>query len=292
MKLRSRPVLVAGLAVLVLAAGGAAYATVNQSEDTSTNETAAGSAIGDRDSGLGERREGRPLYAGAVTRYLGLTVEQVLTRLGNGSSLADIAKAEGKSVDGLKQAIIDGVTAELSKGVGAGTVTEQQKQRMLEFVRANVDELVNSEGGPHGGRRGDGPGFGDDDFGPDGRDGPPFAPAVASYLGLTQDQVLTRLRGGSSLADIAKAEGKSVEGLTKAIVDGVEKELSKSVAAGNLTEQQKQRMLEFIRANVDDFVNGNLPGPGSHRGGFGPDDDDGPGDAGPDNDSSAPADFT
>ena len=60
------------------------------------------------------------------------------------------------------------------------------------------------------------------------RDGGPFAPA-AKYLGLTQEQLLTQLRDGKSLADIAKAQGKSVDGLKQAILADLTADLKEHV---------------------------------------------------------------
>ena len=49
---------------------------------------------------------------GAAAKYLGLTGEQLRTQLHSGKSLAEIAKARSKSVEGLKSAIETAVTRE------------------------------------------------------------------------------------------------------------------------------------------------------------------------------------
>nr|MBA3333797.1 hypothetical protein [Actinomycetota bacterium] len=45
-------------------------------------------------------------------------------------------------------------------------------------------------------------------------------------------------RDGDMLADIAKKEGTSVDGLVQAMVDAARKELDAAVAAGRLTEER------------------------------------------------------
>ena len=60
------------------------------------------------------------------------------------------------------------------------------------------------------------------------RNGGPFAPA-AKYLGLTQEQLLTQLRDGKSLAEVAKAQGKSVDGLKQAILSAMTADLKEHV---------------------------------------------------------------
>jgi len=53
--------------------------------------------------------------------------------------------------------------------------------------------------------------------------------AAATYLGLTDAQLRTRLESGKSLADVAKAQNKSVDGLVQAIVDAAKKKLDAAV---------------------------------------------------------------
>src|ERR687896_683689 len=46
----------------------------------------------------------------------------------------------------------------------------------------------------------------------------PFLDPAAEYLGVDEEELRERLAGGESLAEIAEAEGKSVEGLVDALV--------------------------------------------------------------------------
>jgi hypothetical protein len=78
--------------------------------------------------------------------------------------------------------------------------------------------------------------------------------AAADYLGLTFDELLDRL-DGKSLADVARAEDKSVDGLEQAIVDAAKKDLDEAVAEGDLTQEEADAMLERLRAGIDDLVN-------------------------------------
>lgn len=66
-------------------------------------------------------RRGGPLRAifGAAAKYLGLTNAQLRHQLRSGKSLADVAGAQGKSVDGLKQAIKAAIDAQLDSRLDA-----------------------------------------------------------------------------------------------------------------------------------------------------------------------------
>ena len=84
---------------------------------------------------------------------------------------------------------------------------------------------------------------------------------MTDYLGITAAQLRTQLEAGKSLADVAKAQGKTVAGLEDAIVAAATKKLDAAVAAGKLTAAQKATMLADLKSNVDDIVNRTGPPP-------------------------------
>jgi len=99
----------------------------------------------------------------AAAKYLGLTEAQLANQLAAGKSLAQIARARGKSVSGLKAAMTDAVKARLDKAVSAKLLTSAQKQQILGRLSSVLDAQINSKGfaprfGQQGFRRGFGPG--------------------------------------------------------------------------------------------------------------------------------------
>jgi hypothetical protein len=103
------------------------------------------------------------------------------------------------------------------------------------------------------------------DSGPPGG-APPGAAAIASYLGLTSDQIGTDLKSGETLAQIATAQGKTVAGLEAAIIADAKTRLDAAAAAGNLTAAQETSMLADLTSNVDGMVNSTGPPAGGPRG--------------------------
>lgn len=97
---------------------------------------------------------GGPLKA--ATSYLGLSTTQLMSDLRGGKSLADVAKAQGKSVSGLEQALISAETTRLDKAVSAGRISKAQEQTRLSRLTAEIDALVNRAGLVHGPRLGSG----------------------------------------------------------------------------------------------------------------------------------------
>src|SRR6185312_5089220 len=91
-------------------------------------------AFGPRPFGLGRVAAGAP--AAAVAKYLGLTKAQMLKQLESGKSLAEIAKAQGKTTAGLEQAIIGAAKTRLDKAVADKDLTAAQEQKLLKGLSA------------------------------------------------------------------------------------------------------------------------------------------------------------
>lgn len=148
----------------------------------------------------------------AVAKYLGLTTVQLRRELAEGKSLADVAKAQNKDLAGLKKLIV-----------------ERFEQHVDEIVEMSLPKLG---GGPrlHGFKGGPPLPRGPRHFGfglPGLR---AHVAVVAEYLGLSRRELREQLADGKSLADVAKAEGKSVAGLKKVIVDELRKRFGDDAA--------------------------------------------------------------
>jgi hypothetical protein len=152
-----------------------------------------------------------------VATYLGLTPMELKQRLAAGKSLAEIATAQGKSVEGLKQAILDGAKADLDQAVADGAISAEEAATMLSKLREGIDDVVNGKG--EVGVRVEVKRAGAD----------LFRSTAADYLGLSTDQLTEELQAGKSLAEIASAHGKSVSGLKQKLVDAATAEIEKAV---------------------------------------------------------------
>jgi urease accessory protein UreF len=194
----------------------------------------------------------------AAADYLGLTEAELRMQLESGKSLADVAKAQNKSVDGLVQALYDAAKKDLDAAVSAGKITASQEQTILSGLKQTITNLVNGTA-PRLGARG---AFGH------------FGHAIglgvaADYLGLTEAELQTQLESGKSLADVAKAQNKSVDGLVQALYDAAKKKLDAAVSAGKLTASQEQTILRGLKEMITDLVNSTPPKLGFRA--FGPD---------------------
>jgi len=121
---------------------------------------------------------------------------------------------------------------------------------------------ISSDGSGHtfGGQDGDHHGRGGDDLA-----------AAATYLGVTQADLLRSLQSGKTLAQVAGAtSGKSVAGLIDALVAAEKTELAAAVTAGRLTQAQADQITSGLTAHVTAEVNGTAHGPGGPGLGHGP----------------------
>lgn len=94
--------------------------------------------------------------------------------------------------------------------------------------------------------------------------------AAATALGITQDELVTALRSGKSIAAVATDEGVALQTVVDAIVAVEKSEIAAALSAGRITQAQADEMTANVTAHVTDMVN-RVPGdgPGGRHGGPG-----------------------
>lgn len=130
------------IAVLALVGAGGAVAASGHSKSSGTTEAQSGACPGRPGGGLGAD------FANAVAGYLGITKAELRTARDNGTSLAQLAMQNGKSVSGLEDAIYADAKAHLDKAVSAGKLTSAQESAMLSNLQSHLDGMVNATGPP------------------------------------------------------------------------------------------------------------------------------------------------
>jgi hypothetical protein len=162
--------------------------------------------------------------------------------------LNDAAEQLGVEPSELNDALVKAVEGRIDAAVASGELTKEQGDALKQRVEAEGVPIL---GGPlfHG------PGHGVGLHHVGGLD------AAAEYLGLTENELRADLESGKTLAEVATAQGKTVEGLTKALVDAAEKDIAAAVDEGRLTEAQADEIRADLAEHIDRLVNGELPGP-------------------------------
>ena len=164
-------------------------------------------------------------YFSAAATYIGITVDQLRTELGTDKSLADVAVAHGKTRDGLIQAL-------------------------MTAAQANITTLVDQKG--IGAQRGPGgPGF-DVRF--------DSLAAAATYLGISQTDLQTKVQSGQTLAQIAAAtSGKSRDGLIAALVADAKDKIAAAQTAGTITAAQATQLTSDLQTRITRDVDSTRP---------------------------------
>ena len=157
--------------------------------------------------------------------------------------LNDAAQRLDVTPEKLTKALQDAAIARIDAAQKAGRLTEEQANQMKAHVRAGGGlPFLGGRGGPGGPghHHGGGPRAG--------------MTAAAKYLGLTEAELHAKLEGGKSLADVAKAENKSVDGLKAAIEKAVRADIAKAVTEKKLTRAQADEILKDLKSRIADKV--------------------------------------
>jgi polyhydroxyalkanoate synthesis regulator phasin len=162
--------------------------------------------------------------AGALAFAPGFAGAQV----SNGAAAAD--PADPKATGGPVKSVLDGLVAD-------GTLTQAQADTVLSRLK---DVLPGHKGRPHAA------------LAAAGAD-------VASYLGLSAQEIRTALKGGKTLADLATQQGKSVDGLVGVIVAAETKAIDTAVTNGRLTADRAAALKGKLAERTKNFVENGLP---------------------------------
>jgi hypothetical protein len=164
--------------------------------------------------------------------------------------VADAAGQLGISSAKLTAALQKALENQVDAALSAGTITQAQADQLKSAIESGQMPLLGLRGpGGHGlGRGAD-------------------LSTAASYLGVTVADLQGSLASGKSLADVAKAQGKSVSGLVSVLVDPAKQRLDDAVSAGRLSDAQRKSILADLQQRIEDLVNGVAPTPPALRNG-------------------------
>lgn len=203
----------------------------------------------------------RPLFIGAVVLAFAAAsgAAYAASQSSNNSRQAflnDVAKRLNVSPQKLRSAINGALLDRLNAAVKAGKLTRAEANAIQQRIERGVPPFFGGPGmGFRGGRFAHPPGF----VGPPGFFGVtrPFGHAgplacAARYLGLTPSQLFNDLCSGRSLAEVAKANGKSAAGLERAMTAGIKSSLDAAAAAGRINKSQEAQLLRTLSARLRD----------------------------------------
>jgi hypothetical protein len=142
--------------------------------------------------------------------------------------------------------------------VDDGTITAEQADAVTAHLVENRPERGEGGfGGGPGGHRG-GPG------GMFGRGGPGMgSEALTELLGLTAEEIHTQLHDGTTLAEIATAQGVEVQAVVDALVAELDTRLDEAVANGRIDRADADLYHADATTKITDMVNNGRPDRGA-----------------------------
>jgi len=173
--------------------------------------------------------------------YLGVSLSTLQSDLKGGKTLAQEATAKGKTASGLIDAIVAAEKKVFDAENAAGWITDAQETNLLSNIKSAVTDLVNNGPGvPLGAHTS-------------------LLQTAADYLGMSVSDLQTDLKAGKTLADEAKAKGKTVDGLVQELLAPLKADLDKRVTAGDITAAQETAILTRETTHLTDVVNNTVP---------------------------------
>lgn len=175
--------------------------------------------------------------------------------------LGRVADKLGIGEDELRSAMTEAEQEVIDERVAEGKLTAEQGERLKE--RIEEKGLL----GPRGGRLG---GLAEGEHVRDhlcdrvfdcirerahGRVRDHTVEAAATVLGLEPEELLSELKDGKTMAEVAEEQGVTVDEFTAAMLPQVRQELDALVAEGKLTQEQADAVFERVEENIDRIVN-------------------------------------
>lgn len=169
---------------------------------------------------------------------LKLDSEQLQEQMEAGKSLADIAAAQGVSADAVIALLTKQQEDQLATAVKEGRLTQEQADNIKENLAERVKHHVENA---HP-KRGMGKvffklGFKENE-------------ELLTLLKLDATKLEEELKAGKSLAEVAQAQGVSIDEVTSLLVKQHEERLAEAVKAGKLTQEQADKAKENIQSVV------------------------------------------
>jgi polyhydroxyalkanoate synthesis regulator phasin len=187
----------------------------------------------------------RAVAAGAVG-LVGVTGVALGTTVLPAAAATDDTTTEDATDDAFRAQHQERLREALESRVEDGTITAAQADE----IAATLAEQL----GPRGGFGGHG----------HGERGVALT-AAAEALGLSTDELRDALADGSTLADVAEAQGVAVEDLVAALVTAAEERIDDAVADGRLTAEEAEQRKAELTERMTERVESGLGGGEQHR---------------------------
>ena len=91
----------------------------------------------------GRHHGGGPMLKGDVADFLSMTPRELFDALKGGQTLAQVAEAQGISVDDLKAHLLQEITDNVNQAVENGRITQERADEILANAGERIDNMIN-----------------------------------------------------------------------------------------------------------------------------------------------------
>lgn len=191
-----------------------------------------------------------------VVEQTGLDVREIMQRLRDGSTLAQLIEANGGDVDAVIAAAVEVATARINQAAEAGRITADTAEALLAQVEQQVTEAVNGSYGPlverFWGQFQDRTGRGRSARGPWEREIHGWFPGIrvdiialaAEQTGLNASDILSQLADGETLGDILRANDVDINAFVEVAVAQTEEQAS--ARTQERLDALRERLLDLL----------------------------------------------
>ena len=170
----------------------------------------------------------------SMAQVLGMNTEELQKRLEAGERMWNIAKEKGISAEEFRNKMDEAFAKALDAAVKAGDITQEQ----ADFLKQRMQNKPNDFGNMRpGGRRGNYGGLLWDYKNQ----------ALAEVLGITPDELKSRLESGERMLDIISKQGLTLEQFQSKMLEAATKFVNQAVKDGKITQEEANRILELIK---------------------------------------------
>lgn len=177
----------------------------------------------------------------AVLDHLGVNRGEVVSWVRTGGTLAELADEQGSSGEALVAAMMEVVDARIDEAIANGADPERAAE-FRESAEARITDVVFSR---HDGNQGvgnsDAKGL--------------ILDTVTELLGVNRGRVISWVRTGGTLAELAQEHGSSGEALEAALVGAVQQRVDEAIASGKITVERGLEIVENATARIGEIVN-------------------------------------
>jgi hypothetical protein len=197
---------------------------------------------------------------------IGIEAADLVAALRDGQTIAEVAEANGVAPSVVVDAIVAAQRERLAGAVEEGELTQEEADELAATLEEQATDLVNGEAElpPWGGRQGP--------WGHPGlwgfADGP--VAAAANAIGIDAADLVSALRDGQTIAEVAEGRGVETSVVVDAVADALQERLAAAVENGWIDRDEADELAADLAEQAAAVVNGELmPGPWHGRGPFG-----------------------